>query len=242
MENSLYIALSRQISLANRMNLVANNIANVNTPGFKSEHMLFVEETVETDAGIEVMSFVNDYGQFTKVDQGPVKLTGNPLDVALEGTGFFAVETATGTKYTRAGNFKLNNENVLVTANGMPVLSDGEDQIEIPEGATSISIGQNGSIMADGSEVGRLMIAEFENIQELNPTGHGLYETEQEPFEPENPQTRVVQGSLEMSNVNSILEMTDMIEISRQYQSTQRLMQNEHDRMRSAITKLSEVQ
>lgn len=240
MENGIYIGMSRQRSLERRMSMVANNIANMNTPGFKSEHMLFVEKVVAPKPIKEDLSFVMDYGKFRRNSQGPLEYTQNPLDIALEGPGFFAIETEGGTRYSRAGNFKLNNNNELVTAGGLPVLDDGGSRITIPEDARSITIGANGSILTNEGEVARLQIAEFENIHDLKATGGGLYEAGAEPIE--NATTRAVQGAIEQSNVNGVLEMTDMIEVSRQYQSTARFLQNEHDRLRNAISKLSETQ
>lgn len=240
MENSIYIALSRQMALAERMNIVSNNIANMNTPGFKSEHALQIEDVVRQDIIKEDMSFVRDYGQFMNTQQGPLDFTGNDLDMALEGPGFFAIESNGETFYSRAGNFKLNDQNMLVNAAGLPVLDEGEGNIEIPEGTKRVTISSKGVVIGDDQPIARLLIAEFDNLNELNPIGGTLYKTEQKPQQSET--TKVVQGSLEKSNVNGVLEMTDMIEISRQYQSTARLMQNEHDRVRSTIKKLAEVQ
>lgn len=240
MENSIYIALSRQMALAERMSIVSNNIANMNTPGFKSEHALQMEDVVQQDIIKEEMSFVRDYGQFMNTQQGPLDFTGNDLDMALEGPGFFAIESNGETFYSRAGNFKLDDKNMLVNAAGLPVLDEGEGNIEIPEGTKRVTISSKGVVIGDDQPIAQLLIAEFDNLNELNPTGGNLYRTEQKPQQSES--TKVVQGSLEKSNVNGVLEMTDMIEISRQYQSTARLMQNEHDRVRSAIKKLAEIQ
>jgi flagellar basal-body rod protein FlgF len=240
MENSIYIALSRQMALAERMSIVSNNIANMNTPGFKSEHALQIEDVVRQDVIKEDMSFVRDYGQFTNKQQGPLEFTGNDLDLALEGTGFFAIENKGETHYSRAGNFKLNEKNMLVNAAGLPVLDEGEAPIEIPEGIKQITVSDKGVIIGDDQPVAKLLIAEFDNIDALTLTGGTLYKSEDKPQISQT--TRLVQGSLEKSNVNGVLEMTDMIEISRQYQSTARLLQNEHDRVRAAIKKLGEVQ
>ncbi len=240
MENGIYIGLSRQISLQQRMDLVSNNIANMNTPGFKSEHMLFVEKVVQPDRKLEPMSFVLDYGQFRTTSQGPLEYTQNPFDVALEGPGFFEIETPDGPRYTRAGNFKLNHENELVNVNGQPVLDDGGARITIPQTAKGITVGENGSILSTEGEIAKLKIAEFENSQNMEPIGGGLFKANEEPIDP--IATRAIQGALEKSNVNGVTGMTEMIEVSRQYQSTARMLQNEHDRLRATIRKLSESQ
>lgn len=242
MENSMYIAVSRQMALTQQMSMVSNNIANMNTPGFKAEHVLQVEEIMKQDDVEEKdgLSFVSNYGQFRSTAQGPLEFTGNDLDIALEGPGYFAIENRGQTFYTRAGNFKLTNENVLVNAAGLPVLDEGEGIIEIPETVKQIKISEAGVVIGDDQPIAQLMIAEFENPADIRPTGGGLYETEQKPAQ--GVLTRTIQGSLEKSNVNGVLEMTNMIEISRQYESTARLLQNEHDRVRQAIRKLAEVQ
>jgi flagellar basal-body rod protein FlgF len=242
MENSMYIAISKQMALSQRMSLVSNNIANMNTPGFKSEHMLAIEELVEQKDVEEKdgLSFVSNYGQFRSLGQGPLEFTGNDLDVALEGPGFFAIENRGETFYTRAGNFKLTNENVLVNASGLPVLDEGEGIIEIPATVQQVTISHEGVVIGDDQPIAQLMVAEFDNSQDMRSVGGGLYETQQKPAPAE--MTRTIQGSIEKSNVNGVLEMTNLIEISRQYQSTARLLQNEHDRAREAIRKLAEVQ
>lgn len=239
MENSIYIAISRQNVLKQRMNLVANNIANMNTTGFKSEHSLFLEEVVKAKKSEEPLSMVLDYGQYRSMRQGPLEYTQNPLDVALEGPAYLAVETNDGTRYTRAGSLKINNEGELVTSAGIPVLDEGGARINIPPTVQSITISETGDILTEEGGVGTLQVAEFEFPHNLKATGRGLYKTDDLPLD-ENT-TRVVQGALEKSNVNGVMEMTEMIEVSRQYQSNQRLIQNEHDRVRSAIKKLTQV-
>lgn len=241
MENSLYIALSRQVALQQRMSIVANNIANINTPGFKAEKMIFEEYLVTPEATGEQMSMVMDYGQFTVQAQGPLKLTGNPLDIGLEGDGFMMVETPEGTQYTRAGNFSLNANGELVTAAGYRVLNDGEGPIVIPADAREIKISHQGEISTDEGVIGKLGVVEFANMQELQPAGNGLYKAPEGGATP-SLDTKVLQNMLEGSNVKGVLEMTDMIEISRQYQSTQKLLQSEHERQRNVIQKLSDTQ
>lgn len=242
MENGLYIGLSRQIALQKKMNLVANNIANVNTPGYRADKMLFEEYVYNTKVeNQEKISMVLDYGQFKDTARGQMTSTGNPLDVALDGPGYMMVETPEGTKYTRAGNFTLNNDGTLVTPAGNPVLDNGEGQITIPEGVKEIVITNDGQIMTDQGAVGQIGIVEFDNVQMMKSTGDGYYRVEGNAAPLPAVNTMMKQNMLEGSNVQAVLEMTDLIEISRQYQSNQKALQNEHELQRSTIQKLSEV-
>lgn len=236
MENSLYVALSRQVALSENMTIVANNLANISTPGYRGQNMVFEEYIDDPRGAREPLSLVLDYGQYQNTDEGPLSLTGNPLDVALEGPGFFGVNTPDGIRYTRAGNFTVNENGTLMTPLGYPVAGQGGGEIVIPQEATNISIDYNGVVSTEDGEVGQLQITEFDNEQLLDPQGNSLYVTEEAGRPAEN--TRVKQGMLEGSNVQGITEMTRMIEVSREYQAIARMVQGEHDRQRSAIQRL----
>jgi flagellar basal-body rod protein FlgF len=240
MENSTYIGLSRQVTLQSQMALLANNVANINTPGYKANKPLF--EQYVTQPRImdgEEMAQVYDYGQYKVEAQGALSLTGNDLDVAMDGPGYMMVETGAGTKYTRAGNFTLNNIGELVTPTGYRVLDAGQKPITIPQGARDIRITNDGQISSSAGGAGQLGIVEFDRVQDLRPSGDGFYTTEALGQPALNTKAR--QGMLEGSNVQAVLEMTEMIEISRKYQSINRMMQSEHDRQRTVIQKLTEV-
>lgn len=241
MENSLYIGLSRQMALQEQMDVISNNIANISTPGYRGQNMIFLEylskQRNAEKAGNDSISMVHDYGQFMNTDNGPLRSTGNPLDVALEGPGFFGVQTEQGVMYTRAGNFQINGEGTLVTGSGTPVADAGGGAIVIPPESTEVKISRNGTVSTDQGEIAQLMVVEFENPQELEATGNGLYKAVNEGNPAEN--TTVLQGMVEGSNVNAVLEMTRMIDVSRAYQSTQRMLQNEHDRQRGMIQTLT---
>lgn len=245
MENPLYIALSRQTALRRQLDVTAHNVANMNTTGFKNQRMLFVEYVARPEgAGVlprdQRMSMVQDLSVLRDLQQGPIATTGNALDVALQGEGYLAVETTAGTRYTRAGRLQLDGERRLVDGNGLPVLDDADRPIQVPQDAGAVTIAADGAIATEaGGPLGRLKVVAFERPQFMTELGGGLYETDQ----PEGPAegTAVVQGALEQSNVQPIVEMTQMTEILRQYQSTQRLIENEHERQRSAIQRLARV-
>ncbi len=236
MENPIFIGLSRQMALRSNMDTIANNIANMSTPGYRAQNMVF-DEYVSNPKNGEPVRMVLDAGQFQVTKAGPVSMTGNPLDVALAGPGFFGVQTPAGIQYTRAGNFELNVNSELVTPQGYPVVDEGGAPILIPRDAASIRISEDGFISSEQGEIARLQITEFDNIQSLEPRGSNLYAA---PV-PGNPatQTRVQQGAIEGSNVNGVLELTRMIEVSRDYQSAQRMVQSEHERQRTVIQRLT---
>ncbi|PZQ48465.1 MAG: flagellar basal-body rod protein FlgF [Micavibrio aeruginosavorus] len=237
MENSIYVGLSGQVALQEKMDLIANNVANLNTPGFRGQNAVFKEFISDQRRMKEDVSLVYDIGQYEVTDPGPIKLTGNPLDVALVGPGFLGVQTPDGVQYTRAGNFGLSANGELITATGQRVANQGGGTISIPQEARYVTIDQNGVISTDEGPVGNLMVAEFKDYQKMEPAGNGLYKTD----EPATPaaDTRVLQGKIEGSNVQPILEMTRMIDVLREYQSVQNIMQTEHQRQQTMIQRLS---
>ncbi|MEM6812210.1 MAG: flagellar basal-body rod protein FlgF [Pseudomonadota bacterium] len=238
MENSLYIGLSKQVVLRENMNIIANNVANVNTPGFRAQNMVFNDFIEDPRYMKEDIAMVIDYGQYQMTDPGSLSTTGNSLDIALVGPGFLGVQALGGdTQFTRAGNLGITPEGTLVTARGFPVLSQGGGEITIPQNAGPVTIDQNGVISTQQGQVDQLMIMEFDNPQDLDPAGNGLYRTDAEGNEAES--TRVKQGMLESSNVQAVIEMTRMIEVLRDYQSVQNLMRSEHDRLRNAGQRLA---
>ncbi|MFA7276542.1 MAG: flagellar basal-body rod protein FlgF [Pseudobdellovibrionaceae bacterium] len=240
MENSLYVGLSRQMVLEHSMTMVANNIANSQTPGYRAQNPMFEEYISDQRYDKNPLSLVYDAGQYDSVTPGPVTMTGGTYDVALNGPGFMGVTTPSGeTQYTRGGNFTVNSENQLVTASGYAVAGAGGAAITIPTDAREVVITDQGEVTADGNVVGRISVVEFENLQDLRPEGNGLYSS----TAPGVPaiSTVVQQGHLEGSNVNAIQETTRMIEILRTYQSTMRMIQNEQERQVSAIQKLAQT-
>lgn len=236
MENSLYVGLSGQVALEAKMAVIANNVANVATPGYRGQNALFKEFISDQRRMKEDVSLTYDYGQYQITDPGPIKMTGAPLDVALVGPGFFGVQTPEGVQYTRGGNFALNAIGQMVTARGQLVADQGGGTISVPPDAQWISIDEKGVVSTDQGTVGNLMVAEFKDYQKLDPAGNGLYRTDEQPTPA--AETRVLQGKLEGANVQAVVEMTRMIDVMREYQAVQNVMQTEHDRQRTAIQRL----
>ncbi|MCI5060254.1 MAG: flagellar basal-body rod protein FlgF [Alphaproteobacteria bacterium] len=240
MENSLYIGLSKQVVLRENMSIIANNVANLNTPGFRGQNMIFSEYIEDPRYMKEDISLVLDYGQYQMTDPGSIKDTGNPLDIALVGNGFLGIQTPEGVQYTRAGNLSMDAEGVLRNARGMAVASVGGGDITIPADAKYIAIDKKGVVSTDQGQIGQLMVVEFENTQELNPAGNGLYVTEAPAIPAEK--TTVLQGKIEGSNVQAVVEMTRMIDVHREYQAVQNMMQSEHERLRTMTQRLAKTQ
>ena len=234
-ENSNFVGLSHQMALRRQMDIIANNIANINTTSFRGERALFEEFLIPTSEGRKI-SYVQDVGLVRDLAEGQLLTTGNPLDVAIAGKGFFVVETPVGPRYTRNGNFTVNDKGVLVTAEGRPLLDDDNRTIKIEATDSDVTIAGDGSITAASGPIARLQVVSFGNEQRLKKQGGTLYSSAEPPTPVKNP--RIVQGALEKSNVQPIVEMTQMIEVLRNYQSTQRLVDTNHDLQRKAVEKI----
>lgn len=237
MENGIYIALSRQVALRNNMDTIANNIANANTTGYRQQNLVFEEFLARERDDFDKMSFVNPRGQYLNTEAGSISQTGNPLDIALAGPGFFGVQTTDGIRYTRAGNFQMDATGTLLTSAGDTVADAGGAAIVIPAGSTEIKIDERGFVSNQDGQVGQIMMAEFADTRYMRPVGHTLYETNQAPLPADR--TRMKQGYLEGSNVKPVMEMTAMIDTLRSYQSVQNILQNENERLRGVIQKLT---
>ncbi len=249
MENTLYIALSRQMALQREMAVVANNIANMNTAGYRSHQMLFLEHLMEPErpgAGDQTVSMVIDQGVVRDTRPGPLTQTGNALDIALQGEGYLVVDTPAGPRYSRGGHLAIDAERRLVDGNGLPIQDAAGGPILIPRTAAEITISGTGeiSIIDAGNRtelvpIGALRLVAFDEEHRLTTLGGGLYVSNERPREAED--TQVIQGTIEQSNVQPIVEMTHMIEVARQYQSTQSLIQDEHERLRTVIRRLGRM-
>lgn len=243
MENTSYISLSRQMVMHHQMDVIANNLANMTTPGFKSERATFAEQLQSVTAD-EELSFVQNRAVLRDPSPGVLERTGNPLDVAINGKGYFTVQTPQGIKYTRDGSWQLDAEGTIVTTDGFPILSDSDQPIVLGDDQLgAIVIGRDGSISTSkGSTLGRLKVVMFEDDRALRSDSGNLLTsdgTEAIPKPVENPQ--ISQGMIENSNVVPITEMTNMIDISRGYQSIQKMLETEHELQRKAIQVLAQT-
>ncbi len=216
MENALLIGLSRQSAMMREMATIANNLANMNTTAYKSQSMLFYEylmPVASESSPDKTLSFVQDYGQVRNLADGEMQTTGNPLDVAISGEGMFKVQTPTGNQYTRNGHLQLDNSGQLITSNGYPVMTTSGTTLTFATDEKQITIASDGTVTTDRGQRGKIALVTFPNLQDMKATGDNLYTTTQ--TETPVAQPRMVQGSIEGSNVNAVLEVTRMIEVTR---------------------------
>lgn len=238
MQNSLYVGLSGQLALQRKLELVANNVANMNTVGFRSENAVFTDYLTKAEEGRKV-SFVVDRSTYTDMRPGTFQKTGNDLDVAVSGDGWLQVGTAQGVRYTRDGRMNLDAQGQLVSVSGDPVLDTGGQPIEIPDDVARIDIRKDGSIVEGDRVFGRIGLARFNQLDSLQRQENGLYRTDEVPQPAE--QAELVQGMVESSNVRPILEMTEMINLSRAYEQASAMAENSHNVERKGIDKLGSV-
>ena len=238
-ENTGYVTLSRQVAMQREMDVIANNLANINTTGYKSSDMLFREYIREPKNAESPISFVLDIGTLRNYIQGSAKATSNPLDVMISGEGFLPVETANGILYTRKGNFRVNPGGQLTTSEGNLILGENNQPIQLDPDDPQLTISRDGTISDNSGQIGRLVAWKFASKQDLVPTSNGLYSTSQQPIPAED--TEIIQGFLEGSNVNAVQEITRMVELSRSYMAAQNLIQTESEMRRRIITRLGRV-
>ncbi|PHR60902.1 MAG: flagellar biosynthesis protein FlgF [Robiginitomaculum sp.] len=244
MENALMVALTRQMTLRRELSITANNLANMNTAGFKVEKLLLASKSGATSShadGPNKINFVQDWGVARDFSDGRIEITGRPLDVALIGKGFFAVETPDGERYTRDGRFKVDQTGTLSTSDGMMVLDDTGAPILMDAFGGAPSIDQKGIISIDGAEIGRLKVVGFAALGGLAKDGSGRYRAPEGAI-PETIETpKIMQAYLERSNVVPILEINRMVEVTRSYQSVSNMLKSEEDTSRQAIQRLGRV-
>jgi flagellar basal-body rod protein FlgF len=246
MENALLVGLSRQTALAREFEVVANNVANVNTNGFRRRSSVFAEFLMPVASADDFrrpdrkISYVVDQGTWLSTDQGAVEKTDDPLDIAIRGDGYLVLEGPNGQeRYTRNGALAINSEGTLVTSDGRPVLSQN-GRIQFSPGESGISISADGSIVSSQGQRGKLRIALFDNPQALVNEGANEY-SGQGARQAEANEIRIEGGALERSNVKPVLEMARMVEISRAYTSIAQMIQRTDDLRRNAIQKLADV-
>jgi flagellar basal-body rod protein FlgF len=237
MENTSLIAVSSQSVLRRQMDVIANNLANMNTSGFKGEKMLFREHLVRSRGGEQVLGdtlhFVTDVATVRDMSEGPLVKTGNPLDVAIRGKGMLAIRTEEGERYTRNGSLLIDADGNLTTQAGHRVLDDAGQPVQLGPGDTNIQVSRDGTISSDIGRLGKLKIVEFENPNDMQLIAGGVYFSDAQPKDAESPD--VVQGMVEGSNVEPIIELTRMIEVSRAYQGVKTMIEKEDERIKKMV-------
>ena len=244
MENALLIGLSRQTALARNLDIIANNMANMRTSGYKSEQLMFddylmpVASHQDMEGADRRLLYVIDNGLARDFGQGSLEPTGNPLDVAIEGEGWFVVDTPNGERYTRNGELKINTAGELVDNSGNLVLSEG-GPITFSSTETDITFSRDGTISTSEGEKGRLRVVTFEQVGHLAKEGENLYSSP-DPALPAQGYT-IAQGTVEGSNVSGVLETARMIDVTRAYATTVQMIERMQELRQGAIEQLAAV-
>lgn len=245
MENASLVGLSRQIVLQRKLSVVADNLANMTTAGFKRED-LGSEEAFMPKSRTNLFerrdgrdSFVREKATVTDFSQGEIELTGNPFDLVIEGEGFFVVQAPEGERYARGGNFVLDSQGRLVTPDGYPVQGEGGD-IVFARNEHDVHVGADGLVSSNAGEKGRLRIVNFANTSQLVKQGKSLFRSQIPPTA--DPDARVKQGAIEKSNVSGIVEINTMIQVTRAYEQISDLIKKQSDLSSKAIERLGSLQ
>jgi flagellar basal-body rod protein FlgF len=245
MDNALFVGLSRQMVLRREMDIIANNIANADTAGFKVESLMTRAEPKApafTLGGPKPVKFVVDDGVLRDFTQGALRRTDAPFDLAIEGQGFFRVRTEEGERFTRDGRFRTDEIGRLVNGAGAPVLDDGGGEIMIDPERGPVAIAADGTVSQGPERVGKIALVDFPDLGVLEKVGDNLFENPSNAFPQPAAEGRVRQGMLEGSNVRPILEITRMIEVSRAYESTAKMMDSNADLARRTVERMGRVQ
>ena len=252
MENAGLVGLSRQIALQRELDVVANNIANMTTVGYKADNVTFGEYMMPVArannfrGSDRLVSFTQDRTTWLDQSQGPVEQTGNPLDIAMSGNTFLTVQTPQGERYTRNGSLQINSQGQLVTSEGLQVVGQngpivfqpGDREISIStDGAVSVREGAN----TTDTQRGKLKFASFTDPRMLLKDGTSTFRPPNGMQVDTPAAVRINQGAIEKSNVRSVVEMTRMVEVTRTYTQVAQLLQQHSDMRRTAIQQLAEV-
>ena len=249
---ALYTAATGMAAQELNVQVISNNIANVNTTGFKADKSLFQEYMMpvaheDTFIGNDRrISYVQDRAAYHDFSSGPTEQTKNPLDVAIDGNAFLVVQTAAGERYTRDGGLQINSTGQLVTASGDPVLgTSGPIVFQPTDKEISISADGGISVLEGTNRIdsvrGKLRLVSFAQAQRLLKEGSNLYSAGEGAAPLPDATARVKQGYIEKSNVNSVAEMSRMIEVTRTYTQISAMLQQQGDMRKTAIEKLADV-
>lgn len=243
MDSPGYIMLSRLGAQLRSTQVLANNLANADTPGFRAERAVFAEFLQPRAAGNAAppgdrgAAYAIDRATWRDTAGGAISTTGNPFDLALQGDGFFAVETPRGERYTRAGRFVLSGDGKLTDADGNAVLGAGGAPIVLGPNDTRVEVLGDGTIRSENGPVGQLRVVRFDDAQRLRAEGARLYASDDGPgATAERP--GVVQGAVENSNVRPVVEITNLTAQTREFQFAAQFVEREGERLSSAVERI----
>lgn len=245
MDNALYVGLSRQMTLRRELDIIANNIANADTSGFKVESLMLKTDPkapAVTKGGPNPVKFVVDDGVARDFTQGALRRTDAPYDIGIEGKGFFKVTTPDGERFTRDGRFQTDDRGRLVTQGGAPVADEGGGEITIDPEKGPVTISSDGVVSQGVERVGKVGVFTFDNLSALEKTGDNLLKNASNLQPTASTEARVRQGMLEASNVLPVIQITRMIEVSRAYEQITRMMDSESELSRRSVERMGRVQ
>ncbi len=242
MELTTNVALSRLIAQQRALDVTANNLANANTPGFKAERVVFsdwLSQQSGTDSprGGAKVAFTQDRATYREQQAGPVQHTGNQLDLAVDGNGYFTVDTPRGPRLTRAGRFTPMPDGRLGDADGNALLDRVGQPVRLSAADTNITITADGNISSQNGSLGQIGLVQPDDPNRMTAEGARTLRADGPTTPVAQPQ--IIQGAVEDSNVQPVMEMTRMMNDLRQFQFTSQLVQGEADRMQSAMDKIS---
>ncbi len=243
MDNVMYVGLSRQQTLQHELDVIANNVANVDTAGFKLESLIVQAEprTLPSDGSSgSTLNFAYDAGVVRDFREASLKQTGAPLDVAIDGEGFFKVKTASGDRYTRDGRFSMDAQGRIVSQSGQPVQGDGGD-ITLDPTKGEPKIAGDGTISQGTETVGKLAVVSFASLSALSKDGDGLYRNDSNLQPQAATSARLRQGMVEGSNVEPITQITRLIEVSRAYENIAKMVSDTGDLSTRTIDRLGRL-
>ncbi len=243
MENTTYIALSRLDTQQRAMDVVANNIANANTDGYKAQRTLFSDylsqqHAVDGPRGGDVLAYTQDRATYLDQKDGSLTSTGNPLDMAISGSGFFTVSTPAGPRLTRSGRFGLMPDGKIADASGNLLLDTGGNPLQLSAADTQIRISGNGTISTENGAVGQIAVVSTDDPNKLVSEGGKLFRADTTTTPVAQP--KVSQGMVEGSNVQPITELSRMIQNQRDFQFVSQFVENEAQRQQNAIDKIGQ--
>lgn len=252
MENATTIALSRLVAQTRAMDVTANNLANVGTPGFRGERMLFSDWMVKQPAfsepgpggstivppGSRVLTYTQDRATYRSREAGAVAHTANALDLAIAGDGFFTVQAQGGPRLTRSGHFERGPDGTIMDASGFPLLDIAGKKLQLATADTVITVAANGMISSQNGQIGQIGLVTPDDQNRMRPEGGRLLVSDSPTKPVATPQ--IAQGALEESNVQPTLEITRMMSDLREFQFTSQFVQAEADRQQSAIDKITQ--
>jgi flagellar basal-body rod protein FlgF len=246
MDAPTYVTLSAQVALQRQLEVVANNVANASTTGFKADRQLFQTYVERLSGGNDSIAFVQDRATFIDRTNGPIQPTGNPLDVAIQGDAFLAVTTPQGTLYTRDGRMQTGPDGTLVDGNGNAMQSGDGQPIQLPQNYQQLQIKGDGTVTVrvnnQPQDVGQIGLFRPNDPLVLRKSGDGMFIAPpgaMQAIDTTDTSSRLVQGSLEGSTVEPVKEIANMTELSRAYERLQTLLNDDNDRERKMIDALA---